>query len=67
MIQNHTGTWKNDPPTPQWVRAMWQAFPLRNTFFSAKGEDFIKLKVEGRSRAAAAAATLAGGWLQRVQ
>lgn len=32
-----------------------QAFLSRNTFFSAKGEDFIKLKVEGHSGAAAAA------------
>lgn len=55
MPQNHTGTWKNDPPPPRWVRATWQAFAPRNTFFSAKGEDFIKLKVEGHSRAAAAA------------
>lgn len=32
-----------------------QAFLSRNMFFSAKGEDFIKLKVEGHSGAAAAA------------
>lgn len=40
------------PQLPHCVKDM---FPSTTTFFSAKGEDFIKLKVEGRSRAAAAA------------
>lgn len=42
------------PHQIHWIRATWQDFFSRNTFFSAKGEDFIKLKVEGHSGAAAA-------------
>lgn len=52
------------PPLPHCVR---DVFTSTNTFFSAKGEDFIKLKVEGCSRAAAAATLGQGGWLRWVQ